>query len=117
MHTFKLYEQYAEETAMYSTRDYPFIAMSEEVGEVLGKLAKYGRKNGCTMNHALEAARYGTAPELRADLKKELGDVLWQLAMAAKEIGYSLEVIAHDNIAKLQDRAARNVVDGEGDNR
>lgn len=48
---------------------------------------------------------------------KELGDVLWYVAMCAHEIGYDLEDIALINLAKLQSRADRNKLSGSGDNR
>ena len=40
----------------------------------------------------------------RDKLEKELGDVLWCLAMTAKAAGLSLEAIAAANIAKLEAR-------------
>ena len=47
----------------------------------------------------------------------ELGDVLWQVAACANEIGYTLREIADLNLAKLGDRADRGVIVGEGDAR
>ena len=35
---------------------------------------------------------------------KELGDVLWYLAMCAKESGFTLDYIAERNITKLSER-------------
>ena len=40
----------------------------------------------------------------RDKLEKELGDVLWCLAMTAKAAGLSLEEIATANVKKLQSR-------------
>jgi len=48
---------------------------------------------------------------------KELGDVLWSLTAAARELGYTLSDIAEINIVKLTDRAERNVLQGNGDER
>ena len=118
--TLQQYEDAAARTAMYDYFDYPFVSIAEEAGEVMGKLAKYGRKNSCTISDAIEDAASGEdekALQLFDDLEKELGDVLWQVAMAASAIGSSLEAIAQVNIAKLNDRYERNVIDGEGDNR
>ena len=37
-------------------------------------------------------------------LKRELGDIMWYMALAATIIGYDLEDIAETNIAKLRAR-------------
>jgi NTP pyrophosphatase (non-canonical NTP hydrolase) len=50
-------------------------------------------------------------------LMRELGDILWYIAMAADELGISLETIAWDNIEKLTERKIRGTLHGEGDNR
>jgi len=85
---------------------YPFIALAEEAGEVAGKVAK--------------AIRKGQPPlgfEQVQGLKKELGDVLWQLAACCVELNINLDEVAVDNLAKLRDRLARDVIIGEGDSR
>jgi NTP pyrophosphatase (non-canonical NTP hydrolase) len=40
----------------------------------------------------------------REKLEKELGDVLWCLAMTARAAGLSLENVAAANVRKLEDR-------------
>lgn len=40
----------------------------------------------------------------REKMKKELGDVLWYLSMAARDSGFTLEEIATANIDKLRKR-------------
>jgi NTP pyrophosphatase (non-canonical NTP hydrolase) len=49
------------------------------------------------------AAIYGR-PLDNLNLKEEIGDILWYCALAAESIGYSLQDIASDNIAKLARR-------------
>lgn len=51
------------------------------------------------------------------DIILELGDVLWYLAGIAHELGTDLETVAQRNLNKLTDRANRNMIKGEGDNR
>ena len=51
------------------------------------------------------------------DLKKELGDVMWYVAVLADHFSLSLDDIAEHNISKLADRQARGVLSGSGDNR
>jgi len=53
----------------------------------------------------------------KEEIEKELGDVLWYLAMFADNLGLSLDGVARKNIAKLADRKRRSVQKGEGDNR
>ena len=92
------------------------------------EFAEYEAKAARTINPALDAngrlidAAAGLAEEAgealslvrkhlyqgreldRDKLEKELGDVLWCLAMTAKAAGLSLESIAAGNVAKLQAR-------------
>lgn len=84
---------------------YPAIALAEEAGEVAGKIAKFIRKRDDDLDG------------LRDVVLKELGDVLYQVAQTARQFNLTLEEIALDNKAKLEDRAERGVIIGEGDNR
>jgi NTP pyrophosphatase (non-canonical NTP hydrolase) len=114
------YQEKAKEFAVYHHHDYPFLALSEESGEVMGKLAKYVRKNGTTLNNALYQAKQGhtaKAMQLKVDLAQELGDVFWQLAMCCTELELSLDDIAEMNINKLAARKAVDTIIGEGDDR
>jgi NTP pyrophosphatase (non-canonical NTP hydrolase) len=53
----------------------------------------------------------------RADIAKELGDVLWYLAVLADHLDLSLDEVAAGNLAKLASRQRRGVLGGAGDNR
>jgi NTP pyrophosphatase (non-canonical NTP hydrolase) len=89
---------------------YPALGLAGETGEVVDKIKKLWRNQGVTMGSAL-------MPLQRADLIKELGDVLWYLDALATEAGTSLENIAIQNVVKLLDRNERGVIKSEGDNR
>jgi NTP pyrophosphatase (non-canonical NTP hydrolase) len=51
------------------------------------------------------------------DLTKELGDVLWHLAVIADYFDIPFNDVGEKNIAKLADRLKRGVIGGSGDNR
>ncbi|GIM90490.1 nucleoside triphosphate pyrophosphohydrolase family protein [Paractinoplanes toevensis] len=53
----------------------------------------------------------------RADIAKELGDVLWYVAVLADYLDLSLDDIATANLTKLASRQNRGVLGGSGDNR
>jgi NTP pyrophosphatase (non-canonical NTP hydrolase) len=82
------------------------MGVAGEAGEVVEKWKK------------IVAYREGkmTDNDLR-ELSKEIGDVMWYLAVLADSLGVSLEDVAQQNLAKLQDRKGRDVIKGAGDNR
>lgn len=52
-----------------------------------------------------------------SELAKEIGDVIWYIAVFTERLGLSLDDIAKQNLSKLADRANRGVIKGKGDNR
>lgn len=52
-----------------------------------------------------------------AELAKELGDVVWYIAVMANSLDLSFDDVMQRNVKKLQDRQKRNVIKGAGDNR
>ena len=51
------------------------------------------------------------------DLKKELGDVMWYIAVIADYFDIPLSEVGEKNIEKLASRQKRGVLGGSGDNR
>ncbi len=101
------YQLLAEEYMMYPRRiayEYPALGLAGEAGEVANKVKKLSR------DHL-------DPKDLQEDIKSELGDVLWYLAAVATEFDISLTDVAADNLRKLEDRRARGVIGGSGDNR
>lgn len=78
------------------------LQLASEAGEVAGKIAK-------SMRSGLPFDPKATG--------KELGDVLWCVAVLARHLGLKLEDVANENLTKLADRQARGVLEGNGDNR
>ena len=86
---------------------YPSLGLSGESGEVAEKIKKQLRDKNSDWSD----------PKFIDEVKKELGDVLWYVAILCKELGLTLDNIATSNILKLRDRQNRNKLHGEGDNR
>ena len=107
---FAEYQERARQTAKYPVIGhaviYPILGLTNEAGEVSGKIKKIFRDKGGIVSDADLAA-----------LRAELGDVLWYLAQVSTELGLSLDEIAEHNIAKLLDRQARGKIQGDGDDR
>ena len=55
--------------------------------------------------------------EDKAEILKELGDILWYVNSVASLLGSSLEEVAKKNLDKVLSRKARGVTKGSGDNR
>lgn len=55
--------------------------------------------------------------EAQEEIKKELGDILWQLSGLCSVLKIDLEDVARTNLEKLASRKRRGVIDGNGDNR
>jgi NTP pyrophosphatase (non-canonical NTP hydrolase) len=85
---------------------YPTLGLTNEAGEVAGKIKKIFRDKEGVIGAAEREA-----------LKSELGDVLWYLSQVATELELSLDEIAEHNLNKLLDRQARGKIQGDGDNR
>ncbi len=104
------YQVQSRRTAAYPTIGhpviYPTLGLTNEAGEVAGKVKKIFRDKGGTISQAdLEA------------LKGELGDVLWYLAQVCTELELSLEDVAEHNLEKLFSRLERGKISGDGDDR
>jgi NTP pyrophosphatase (non-canonical NTP hydrolase) len=122
--TLNEYQQRAATTAIYPGKGtalglmYCALKLNGEAGEVAENVGKALRDDGLILKvDVLAFVPQPLSEERRLKLKKELGDTLWYIAMAAQELGFTLAEIAGDNLAKLADRQARGVLQGSGDNR
>ncbi len=82
------------------------LGINGEAGEIAEKVKKIIRDKGGKVSAAD-----------KAEMAKEIGDVLWYLAVFADHLGLSFDEIAKANLDKLQSRQARGVLGGAGDNR
>jgi NTP pyrophosphatase (non-canonical NTP hydrolase) len=104
------YQTNSRKTAKYPSIGhgviYPTLGLTNEAGEVAGKIKKIFRDKDGLIGEADREA-----------LKGELGDVLWYLAQVCTELDISLEDVAAHNLEKLYSRLERGKIGGEGDNR
>lgn len=105
------YQEKAGETAIFPSEMpesvdtgtvYCALGLVGEAGEVAEKIKKAVREDDPSYLDGLDA---------------ELGDVLWYLSQLAEQLEIDFDDVADRNIAKLQDRQERDVLEGEGDNR
>ena len=85
-------------------REYALLNLVAEAGEVAGKAAKRRRDGG-------DVDAYNLA------IKKELGDVMWQVAAVAADHGFTLSEVCQHNLQKLWVRKDNGTLQGSGDNR
>lgn len=119
------YQEKAMTTCMPSCENfsYMFLNLVGEIGEFASKIAKGIRKNKCQIgnyagepNILIPCTHTGSmTPDERLEICKELGDCLWQLSGLCKVMGWELEDVAQENLAKLAARKAAGTIDGNGD--
>lgn len=119
--TLNEYQRCAMTTCMDSCDNfsYMFLNLVGEVGEFASKVAKHIRKEEAEIvdNRIVDGADEMLTAVDMTELRKEAGDCLWQMAGLCKVMGWTLESVARENLAKLADRQQRHVIDGSGDNR
>lgn len=119
--TLNEYQGRAMTTCMDSCDNFAYMMLNlvGEVGELASKVAKHIRKGNADINRnnlVDGAKKHLTSEDLEA-MKAEAGDIAWQLAGLCTVMGWPLEEVAQENLAKLASRKARNLIDGNGDNR
>lgn len=77
-----------------------------ESGEVAEKFKKLIRDRGGRISN-----------EDKAEILKELGDILWYVNAVSHLLGSSLEEVAQKNLDKVLSRKERGKTGGSGDNR
>lgn len=119
--TLNEYQEKAMATCMESCDNfaYMFLNLVGEVGEFSSKMAKAIRKEQMSIIHNdayknPESMNFDVEGWLE-ELKKELGDILWQTAGLAHVMGWPLEDVGLGNLEKLAARKAAGTIDGNGD--
>lgn len=119
--TLNEYQERAMTTCMPSSENFAYMMLNlvGEVGEFAGKVGKAIRKGKAMVdfNQLITERKEAMTIEEITELKKEAGDILWQLSGLCSVMGWRLEDIAVQNLEKLASRKERNVIDGSGDDR
>jgi NTP pyrophosphatase (non-canonical NTP hydrolase) len=105
------YQKHALKTALYSEQEFHnlmhwVLGMSGEAGEIANKVKKIIRDKNAVVGEAE-----------KQEIMKEMGDVLWYLAVLADHLGYKFDEVGQYNIDKLRSRQVRGKLQGSGDNR
>lgn len=106
---FEEYQTAAESTAMYPDEyriTYPVLGLAGEAGELPNKWKKVLRDDNGLLTL-----------DKRNAMLDELGDILWYIALVARDLDSDINEVADININKLRDRYVRGVIGGSGDNR
>ena len=104
-----MYQKVALTTAIYPREQaiiYPTLGLTGEAGEVANKVKKIIR-DGSNKNDE----------KLVSEIKAEIGDCLWYIAVLADDFNIKLSDIASANIEKLANRQKNGTIHGSGDTR
>lgn len=109
--TLNEYQRAALSTALRSGDEFKdlmhwALGISGESGEISEKLKKIIRDKNSILSD-----------DDKTELLKEVGDVLWYLAVLVDQLGYDFDKVATDNVTKLRSRQQRGKLTGSGDNR
>jgi len=104
-----MYQQVAKTTAIYPREQaiiYPTLGLTGEAGEVANKVKKIIRDGSNSKDERLVS-----------EIKSEIGDCLWYIAVLASDFDIKLSDIASSNLEKLANRKKNGTIHGSGDNR
>ena len=104
-----LYQKVALTTAIYPREQaiiYPTLGLTGEAGEVANKVKKIIRDGSNSKDE-----------KLVSEIKSEIGDCLWYIAVLANDFNIKLSDIASTNLIKLENRKEKGTIRGSGDQR
>jgi NTP pyrophosphatase (non-canonical NTP hydrolase) len=107
--TFDDYMEAAQKTAIYPNKgSNPYYAALGlgEAGEIQNQVKKIMRDDNGVIT-----------PERKKAVSKELGDLLWYVAMNCYEFNLSMDAVAQGNLVKLSQRKEAGTIKGDGDER
>ena len=120
MNSLDKYQAFTLSTAIYpdagrgnlAELEYLALGLAGEAGEVANHIKKLYRDH--SENHAGDVL---PVLQIKEEITKELGDILWYLARLAAALDEDLSLIAHKNRKKLEARQNMGSLSGYGDDR
>lgn len=106
------FEEYQKQAVGFITSDFNRVVINTtlglcgESGEVAEKVKKIMRDNNGVFDDIS-----------KKEITKELGDVLWYIAVISSNLNIPLEEVVKINIEKLASRKERGTLHGKGDDR
>ena len=118
--TLNEYQKRAMTTCLPSCENlsYMLLNLVGEVGEFSSKVAKAIRKGDLYIEKNKLCVSDSFAPNFLdwfEELKKEAGDMLWQLSGVCSVLGWTLNEVGSGNLDKLSARKAAGTIVGNGD--
>ncbi|MDO4780992.1 MAG: nucleoside triphosphate pyrophosphohydrolase family protein [Candidatus Saccharibacteria bacterium] len=110
-------QEYADKAISTLTTNYAHGQIDAQLmGQILGLCGESGEVAE-KFKKLLRDKQGMMSDEDRAEIVKELGDILWYINAVAHLIGSNLEEVARVNNDKLASRQQRDQLQGSGDNR
>lgn len=120
------YQERAMTTCMPSSENFSYMMLNlvGEVGEFASKIGKSIRKGKVFIGNGRDSDLHCTldffsneeeCDAFDSELRKEAGDILWQLSGLCSVLGWKLEDVALMNLEKLATRKENGTIDGNGD--
>ena len=108
------YQQQAKKYDLFSfSGNYNTVAFVEKILGLVGEAGETADK----VKKVLRDKEGRIVESDRLEIAKELGDVLWYVALVADYLKIPLGDVAKINLEKLESRKQRDLLHGEGDNR
>lgn len=116
---FNQYQDFTATTDKTGSDLNTILGLGGELGEIMEKVKKVTRDVNGVWPFGVSEVNFDRdfIPDERAELAKEIGDVLWYASRLADRLGYRLGDIVRMNVEKLTSRKDRGVLHGSGDNR
>ncbi len=111
------FDEYQTQAISTLTKDHAYGTLSAELmAQILGLVGESGEVAE-KVKKIIRDKQGVVSDDDRAELLKELGDILWYINAVSYLLGSDISQVAESNLDKVLSRQARGVTKGSGDNR